>query len=300
MKIAHIINPIKVSENFDLLRAQSITIESMEIAKKFSKFKDDIILCSTQFEEDLSAVPSSFKTLSNLKKSVLDYNANLKNKKLPLIKDILEKLRELTEAEYYIYTNIDIAVMPYFYDFIFNAISNGNDAIVINRRRLKINYLKSTSITEMYSDLGKSHPGFDCFVFHKDLLNKFILSEICIGIPFVETTLVHNIFSFAKNPIFIPDAHLTFHIGMNVLGFTKNDFYEHNKSNFFNKIQPQLKQYYNLKKFPYGALPIHKRCIKWVLNPSLFTKNYLELEGKNTFQKIKLYLDEIRWRILQK
>ena len=69
---------------------------------------------------------------------------------------------------------------------------------------------------------------------------------------------------------------------------------------FFEKIYPQLKPHFDLKKFPYGALPLPKRAIKWMLNPSIFTKNYLNLEGQNIFRKIKANLDEIRWRILQK
>ena len=40
--------------------------------------------------------------------------------------------------------------------------------------------------------------------------------------------------------------------------------------------------------------------MKWMLNPSLFTRNYLQLEGKNLFQRTKTRLDEIRWRILQR
>jgi hypothetical protein len=152
----------------------------------------------------------------------------------------------------------------------------------------------------MYADLGKSHPGFDCFVIKTELLNKFILGNICVGISFLEAALVHNIFSFAKNPLYIPDAHLTFHIGMDVLVPRNNDFYKHNRTEFFDNIYPKLKPHFELKKFPYGTLPFPKRAIKWMLNPSIFTRNYLNLEGKNTWQKIKARLDEVRWRILQK
>lgn len=300
MKIAHIINPIKVSENNDLYKAQPITFESMRVAKNFSSFKDNITLCSTQFGEDLTIIPNYFNVLSNIERSVLDANANLKGRKLPLIKDILEKLKEIPEADYYIYTNVDIALMPQFYDLVYSYIGWGHDAIVINRRRLNKQYATVSELPVMYSDLGRSHPGFDCFVFHKDLLDKLVLGDICVGIPFIEATMVHNLFSFAKKPLFISDAHLTFHVGMDVLGFRKDAFYDHNRNEFFKKIQPQLKQYFSIKKFPYGTLPMYKRMIKWILNPSLFTLNYLNLEGKNLVQKAKVYIDEIRWRILQR
>jgi hypothetical protein len=195
---------------------------------------------------------------------------------------------------------MDIAVMPFFYDTVFSYLEKGHDALVINRRRLAHTYSRTEELPLMYADLGKSHPGFDCFVFKRELLDRFILNDICIGISFLEATLVHNIFSFAENPLYIPGAHLTFHIGMDVLVPRNNAYYTHNRKIFFGKVYPQLKPHFSLKKFPYGSLPLPKRAIKWMLNPSLFTRNYLNLENKHFWQRIKTRLDEIRWRILQR
>lgn len=280
--------------------AQPITFASLFAAKNFSKHKEKITLCTTQFQEDKSIIPDGFLSLSNLNQSVLDINSELKTRKLPLIKDILNKIKEIDSCDYCIYTNVDIAVMPHFYDTVFEYLEQGHDAIVINRRRLSKRYTKVEELPLMYADLGRSHPGFDCFVFKRSLLDSFILDSICVGISFLEVALVHNIFSFAQKPLYVPDAHLTFHIGMDVLVPRKNDFYKHNRSVFFKKIYPQLKPYFLLKKFPYGSLNFPNRMIKWGLNPSLFTRNYLNLEKKNTLQSLKAYLDEMRWRILQR
>nr|WP_315164614.1 hypothetical protein [uncultured Flavobacterium sp.] len=298
--LIHIINPVKVAKNSDLFYAQPITFESILVAKNFSKHKEKITLCTTQFEEDKSIIPEGFIQLSNLDQSVLDVNSELKSRKLPLIKDILNKIKEIGPCDYCIFTNVDIALMPHFYDTVFEYLEKGHDAIVINRRRLSNQYTKVEDLPLMYADLGKSHPGFDCFVFKRSLLDSFILESICVGISFLEVTLVHNLFSFAKKPLYIPDAHLTFHIGMDVLVPRKNNFYYHNRSVFFETIYPKLKPYFLLKKFPYGTLNFPNRMIKWLLNPSLFTLNYLSLEKKNIFQIVKAYLDEIRWRILQR
>lgn len=272
----------------------------MVVAKNFSVYSNQITQCSTQFEEDLEIIPDYFIKLSNLERSVLDVNPVLKTKKFPLIKDILNKINEIEFCDYCIYTNVDIALMPYFYDVIFQYIDNGHDAIVINRRRLTSDYKTIDTMPLMYSDLGKSHPGFDCFVFKKELLDSFVLDDICVGISFLEATMIHNIFCFAEKPLFLPDAHLTFHLGMDVLVERNNDFYEHNRNLFFNKIYPKIKPFFSLKKFPYGTLKFPYRMIKWVLNPSLFSINYLNLEKKNVFQKLKAYSDELRWRILQR
>lgn len=272
----------------------------MLAAKKYSKHGAQIELYTTQYEEDKSIIPTEFTQLSNLNRSVLDINTSLSGKKLPLIGDILSKLKEAQGHDYVIFTNMDIALMPYFYDSVFSFIEKGYDALVINRRRLSHHYSKVEELPLMFADLGKSHPGFDCFVFKTSLLEKFILDEICVGISFLEATLIHNIFSFAENPLYVPDKHLTFHIGMDVLVPRNNAFYTHNRNVFFKKVQPQLKPYFDIKKFPYNGLPIPKKALKWMLNPSLFTRNYLNLEGKNLFQRTKARLDEIRWRILQR
>ena len=66
VKIAHIINPVKVKESSDLYNAQPITFESMVVAKNFSVFKDQIIQCTTQYEEDLEIIPDYFLKLSHL------------------------------------------------------------------------------------------------------------------------------------------------------------------------------------------------------------------------------------------
>jgi hypothetical protein len=297
---AHIINPVKVKESSDLFYAQPITFESMLRAKSFVKNKAKVDLFCTQYEEDTSIIPVGFEVLANLERSVLDINPKLLNRKLPLIKDIIQSLLDNSTAEYLVYTNADIGLMPYFYDFVVNKIDAGHDALVINRRRLLSIYKNIKDLPLIYADLGASHPGFDCFVFKRSLAEKFVLADICVGISFIGVSMAHNIFSFAEKPLFVPDAHLTFHLGTDVLVPRTNDFYKHNRKEFFTKVFPALKPHFRIENFPYAALPIHKRALKWILNPSLFTKNYLELEGKSFVQKCKTRLDGIRWRILQK
>ena len=300
IRITHIINPVKVSESSDLYKSQPITFASILKAKEYTDSLCKINLCTTQFQEDKAIIPVGFFILSNLTRSVLDVNPKLSGKKLPLIADIFDKFNEVPDSDYYIYTNADIALMPYFYNVVHQYLMQGYDAIVINRRRLSKSYADELCLEMMYADIGKSHPGFDCFVIKKDLINSLILDDICVGIPFVEVALVHNLCSLAKKPLFLPDAHLTFHIGLDVMPKRNQDYYWHNRLAYFTKVQPVLKPLFNLNKFPYSFLPIHKRAMKWILNPGLFTSNYLELESKSIRNKIIFILNEWRWRFLQK
>ncbi len=299
-KLTHIINPVKVAESSDLYKSQPITFATMLRAKNSSKNGLQINLCTTQFEEDLAICPKEFIVLSNLNRSVIQVNQDLSGKKLPLIADILEKLTEAPEADYYIYTNTDIALMPFFYDTVHQYVLKGHDAVVINRRRISGEFTSIDELPFMYADLGKSHPGFDCFIFKKELLQKFIFGNICVGIPFIEVSFIHNIVAFATNPLFVADVHLTFHLGMDVMPKRNSDYYWHNRNEFFKNVYPKLKPHLSLHKFPYATLPVYKRALKWVLNPSLFTRNYVELEGKNLLEKLRFRANEIRWRFLQR
>jgi hypothetical protein len=245
-------------------------------------------------------LPAPFRQLSALQRTVSEVKPGLQGRKLPLIRDILEKAEEVEEAEYLIYSNADIGVMPFFYDFVAAELRKGHDAVVINRRRLRSHYTAIDQLPQMYADTGRSHPGFDCFVFRKDLLEKFILQDICVGVPFIGVSLLYNCMAFAENPVFHLDKHLTFHLGMRVLGFEGNAYYRHNRKTFFSAIYPRLKPMVSIQKTPYAALSLPKRALKWILNPSLFTLGYLELEGKSSMQRLKQRLDEIRWRILQR
>ncbi len=307
-KVSHIINPINDIDKPDLRYIQAVTFESIRNALRFNNCSIPQVsfsICSTQYPEDHVSIPSFIQKLSDLDQSVLDINERLEGKKLPLIKDILNIGVQETESDYLIYTNIDIALQPHFYDFVAHKIINGHDAIVINRRRIpfkaKPAEQASQSLTNYYGIIGRSHPGFDCFIIKRSVLEQFILNNICIGISFLETALIHNIAAFSKNPLYVLDQHLTFHLGAEVLvPRKKNPFYWYNRNIFFNEIQPQLKPLWDVRRFPYGNKNLIKRGLGWGLNPSLFSKNFLELEGKNFTQNLKTKLDEIRWRILQK
>lgn len=294
-RLVHIINPTNVSQSTDLYKAQPITIESILKAKEFCKESDSVFLKYTHFVEEQIHLPKPFENLSFLSSSIHDILEESQGAKLPLLAEILNKAADV-DADYVVYTNMDIGLLPHFYDYIVEYLSLGHDAIVINRRRLSKKYFEDTSLAQMYSDIGFSHPGFDCFVIHKRLIGTFDMADICIGIPFVEATLLYNIAAHANNPLYIADGHLTFHIGLDVMPPRHKLYYQHNRTVFFKKILPKLLPKLNIKKLPYAALPLPLRAIKWMLNPTMFTRLYVLLELKS----MSAYLNEIRWRILQR
>jgi hypothetical protein len=126
------------------------------------------------------------------------------------------------------------------------------------------------------------------------------LDDICIGVPFLEVSLLHNFIAFATKLKHVDDLHLTFHIGMEVMPPIDQEYYRYNRNIYETKILPKLKPLLDLKKFPYSGLPMPERIMKWGLNPCYRTAMMLELEGKNLRRRLKIKLDEWRWRLLSR
>ncbi|MEQ8625753.1 MAG: hypothetical protein RIB02_12405 [Vicingaceae bacterium] len=226
VNIAHIVNPVNISSTSDLFEAQPVTFESMLNAKKYSKFKENIFQYAIGFDEDIPVFPNEFIQLPSMKRSILDTGKFAKKRKLPLIKDILLPLLKEEQIDYIIYTNVDIAVLPFFYDFIFDKISRGSDSLIINRRVID----KIDSSSAMFAEIGDPHPGYDCFVFKKEILNSFKFENVCIGANWIGRTMLSNLVAFSSKLEILKDKHLTFHIGDDG-AWLSNDFSEFDKNN---------------------------------------------------------------------
>lgn len=299
IRIAHVINPVKVNEASDLYAAQPITFETMRIAREFAAGKAEVELLTVQYPEDHEIIPSFFRKLPDLKRSVLDIRSFHSRRKYPLIKDILAAAYEGTHADYLVYTNSDIALMPQFYLAVNDFIAQGLDALIINRRRVSRKFRNIRDIPLMWSEIGGPHPGFDCFVFHRNLYPKFILENVCVGVPFVEATLAYNLFALSGNIRLFTDKHLTVHIGMEVMPVRDKEYHRYNHDEF-RKVFKQLRQRLTADKLPYSLLPFHRKVIKWGLNPAVFILPNMQIEAEGRWNKLKTFLNEIRWRWLEK
>jgi len=222
MKIAHIINPVKVKPNNPsyLHIAQPITFQTMLNAKKVAETEVQIDLYTTQYPEDREIIPEGFIITSDLEKSVQDhFTFSNKSKKLPLIKDILQKLYDNSDADYFIYTNVDIGLKPNFYIFIKNQLEKGVDALCIHRgdlpkKKPNCGILDVTKLDKIYNMYGQHTFGHDCFVFKRDIVPKLELRKIFIGYPPIGTVLRNQIKKYSKMFREIDTKHdLTFHIG---------------------------------------------------------------------------------------
>ncbi|MFM1874517.1 MAG: hypothetical protein RL266_254 [Bacteroidota bacterium] len=249
-------------------------------AKKEADQLAKIELLACCIEDDLDLIPEAFAATKTLERTVTDLHAFEMVMALPILKDILDRLYNESDADYLIFTNVDIALQPQFYCKVVEFIKAGHDAFMINRRRIPANYDSAEQINEMYAEKGLKHPGFDCFVFRRDLYPKFSLANVCIGVPFIEITLSQNLFCFAKNPKVFTDEHLTFHIGMEI--FKKRapkEYLDYNRTQFWQameEIWPML----DSSKWTFGKNFLPFRMIYWGLHPCFPIMLALKLEPR--------------------
>lgn len=305
IKIAHIINPVKIGDYSDLFLAQPITFESLKRAKAYAHASAEVKLLTTQYSEDREIIPNYFEITEDLEKSVLDYGEFQKPRKLPLLKDILEKAYLASEGfDYLIYSNVDISVQPYFYKFIADTVESGIDAFVINRRTISGHFTSNSQLEEMYAEIGAEHAGHDCFVFKRDLYPSLILEKTIIGASWIGRVLIWNLYLRSQNFKEFYDSSLTFHIGDDMVWKeeTLNDFYKFNKiqaDSVFRKLKPLLANYSaddhylvnelkleELRDLPLGRTELIIDFKKHKEKTSLSTKEKIKFKLKKMIDKL--------------
>jgi hypothetical protein len=243
MKIAHIINPVKIGPKSDLYFAQPVTFETMRRAKDFASGHVEVEQYTTQYSEDHEVLPKGFTILPDLARSVLDIKQFKHQRKLPILADILSRLYEASDADYFIYTNVDIAVMPSFYVSV-AALLEKYDGLVINRRTISNFYTSLAEIPLMYTEIGEKHLGYDCFIFRRDSFTKMQLGTACIGAVQIGQLFYANIIANCRNFREMRDCHLTFHLGNDRVWYTpENEPYKIHNEREAKAALRQLREY---------------------------------------------------------
>ena len=244
--IGHIINPVIVDKSSDLYRAQPITFETMRIARDFALNVVEVRLLTAQYPEDRALVPEWFQPTPDLERSILDIGPFRQKRKLPLLVDIIDRLYTAApDADYLIYSNVDISLMPHFYLAIKRFIDAGYDAFAINRRTISENFNGIEDIPLMFSEVGEEHPGHDCFVFKRNACVRFYFGNVCIGMNWVGRVMLWNLICHSQNFDELKNTHLTFHLGNDKRwkGDGYSDYAAHNKREALRVLAKLERQY---------------------------------------------------------
>ena len=267
LKFAHMINPVSLPETSDLYLAQPLTFESFKYAKQCARSSIYVKQVAAVYEEDreFASQADVFDEIYEMDQSVLDVGNFEVPRKLPLIRDILEPLKN-SDSDYVIYTNADIGLMPDFYNYIASKIEQGADALIINRRTISKKFSDVSNLSDIFASLGKNHPGYDCFVFRRELLEKMEYGDICVGVHLIGRVLLWNLIALSRSPEILLDAHATFHIGDDISSkdVRQMSFIRHNAAqatqvrrvlNERENLDAKLQKYKNieLKSLRFGA-----------------------------------------------
>ena len=209
-RYVHVVNAVALPEREQLYVAQKLTFETMRRARDMSGI--DVSFLSAHFPEDGGAVPAWFESSGHLTRSLLDFGVFNPARKLPLLGDVLDAARNV-DADYVLYTNVDIGLMPHFYTWVDTCITRGCHACSINRRDIALEPNTPERLQEIWEQSGVPHPGSDCFMFPHALLNELDLDEAVIGMPWVGFLLLANLLCCVPGTSIHEDLRLTFHLG---------------------------------------------------------------------------------------
>jgi hypothetical protein len=110
----------------------------------------------------------------------------------PFLQDILQLIPNTNDYDYLIFTNSDISVITYFYSLVATTIATQKrDAFTVNRVTIPKEYNNETlhsghlSLieTQLLKEVGEPHPGVDCFIMHKEIIQSIQLGHMFLGHP---------------------------------------------------------------------------------------------------------------------
>ncbi|MEX2627093.1 MAG: hypothetical protein WD225_09415 [Ilumatobacteraceae bacterium] len=190
-----------------------MTLESIRRAVDYTRNVQpgvSIEVISARFEDE--PLPADWLSDAPVTRSVLEVADLAPPRRLPLLADVLNGLGDPSEHDIAIFSNIDIAVQPFFYELIASTYSAGTDGFVINRRTVHPAF-GATSIAALQSQVGVAHPGHDCFVFASTVRSAFTVFDVCLGAPHVGRALFWNLELNSRRFREFIDLHATFHLG---------------------------------------------------------------------------------------
>jgi hypothetical protein len=170
-------------------------------SKLKSKNLENIDLIAVKHKDDNFKCPEGFRMAPDLTRYCYDVIPELPKKRpLPLIGDILNSAYQFSgsDVDYIIYTNIDIGLFPDFYDRVNQILEEHEyDFITINRevmpKTIDDKIIDQYNYEKLFDIEGSWHPGTDCFIVKRALLEKANFGNIYIGSPPVAGVIIHEI-----------------------------------------------------------------------------------------------------------
>lgn len=224
MKLAHVINVTEITaqkQSSYLHIAQPTTLRSMLHARAGAPGDVAVELIAIKHRSEQVSLPEGFVRAPDIATYAWEHIEELRTvepkRPLPRLVDIVAPGQHVTDAEFMIYTNLDIGLYPSFYAEVAALIRKGHDGFCINRRDLpKIvrgRLLDENALDAIYALKGSRHIGIDCFVFRRAIIPSLQLGNVFVGFPPVGQVLKTQIERHSIRFAWLKDRCLTFHLG---------------------------------------------------------------------------------------
>lgn len=244
IRFRHIIHAYRDHQLPQNTAVQEITFESVRDAARYAGSDYDVSCVAVVFDEDSDLIPSGVVKAAPLTRVAGDVAQFQVPRPLPLLFDVLnlgvaaelprpdsrgpakgvlhrlgfgrqthDSGGDQPAEEYIVLTNSDIHLQPTFYKVIGAMIDRGFDVITVNRRTVHADLGSRTFSPLFLADHGENHPGFDCFVFPRSMMDGFAQSLSCCGAGHVMRSLIFNLVANAERFAMLTEAHLTYHLG---------------------------------------------------------------------------------------
>jgi len=190
-------------------------------AKEIAQGQVDVELCTIKHRAESIRPGVGFREMPDIERyaynAIEELSGSHRPKPLPLLRDIIDPLADNSDADYVVYTNLDIGVFPNFYLLLNSYIEQGVQALCINRRTLPKSVfgvqLNETNLPLIWSLAGDAHEGIDCFVFPRATIRSLDLGNVYIGYPPVGQVLKTQIEKRCDSFFWEKEAKATFHLG---------------------------------------------------------------------------------------
>jgi hypothetical protein len=154
VKVSHLINTVGDSAREDLREAQRITLESIDQARQVTGSQVEVEVRAARFQDE--PLPADWLVDAvQLTRSVIDVVPFPCDRRLPLLADILAGVP--SDSDLAVFTNIDIAVQPHFYELVAELHGRGYDAFTINRRTVMPRNGSSDGLAWFTAQPGAAH-----------------------------------------------------------------------------------------------------------------------------------------------
>lgn len=193
--------------------SQEVTYAAMQRAREqYRASGSEVEFLGAVFPGDEAYASRFFDRIFLLERSAADVKSFGTARPLPLLFDVLDGAAD-TDAEYVVFTNVDICPTPQFYQAVTALLARGHDALVINRRTIMGWPVDPGLVELMAMDPGRPHEGYDCFVFPRRFLREFVRNDAVVGCGGVMRSLIFNLAACSQRLLFLGDVHLTWHLG---------------------------------------------------------------------------------------